>query len=93
MDKLQINSDRPIKFTEQDEKSLVRAITILHNTHGFSFTDGKIKNEAGLHHGALKTVRQYISKNNYYFWQLCRKGQATARQKKNESFMLKKSLY
>ena len=69
-----------------------RAVTKLRNTHGFSFTAGKIKTKAGLHQFALTTIIHYINKNSYYFRQLRRKGQVTAKDRKNESFMLKKSL-
>ena len=53
MDKPNDNPGQPRKFTERDERSLVRPITTIHNTHGISFTAGKLKNEGDLHHVAL----------------------------------------
>ena len=53
LDKPNDNPGRPRKFTERDERSLVRPITTIHNTHGISFTAGKLKNEGDLHHVAL----------------------------------------
>ena len=89
LDKHHDNPDQPRKFTGRYEKSLVWAITTTRNTPGFSFTARKIKNEAGLHHVALKTVRQYINKNDYYFRQLRRKGQVTAKDRKKRIIYVK----
>ena len=42
--RVQDNPGRPRNFAERDdERDLVRAITTLRNTHGFSFAAGKIK--------------------------------------------------
>ena len=71
------NPGRPRKFEERDERSLVRAITTLRNTNGIPFT-------AGLHYVALGTVRHYINKNDYYFQQLRRKGEVTAKDRKSK---------
>ena len=43
LDKRHDNPGRPGKFTRVDKKSLVRAITMLRNTHGIFFTAEKIK--------------------------------------------------
>ena len=56
LDKPNDNPGRPRKFTERDERSLVRPITI-HNTHGISFTAGKLKNEGDLHVGDLHQMK------------------------------------
>ena len=69
-----------------------RAITNLRSTHGFSFAAGKTKNEAGLHHVALRTVRNYVNKSGYYFWQLRRKGQVTAKDRKKQIIYAKEKL-
>ena len=69
-----------------------RAITNLRSTHGFSFTAGKTKNEAGLHHVALRTVRNYVNKSGYYFRQLRRKGQVTAKDRKKQIIYAKEKL-
>ena len=79
LDKRHNNPDQPRTFMGRDKQSLVRAITTLCNIHGLTFTARKIKNEAGLHHIVLRTVRQYINKSDYYFRQLRRKGQVTAK--------------
>ena len=50
LDKCHDNPDRPRKFTERDERGLVRAITTVCNTQEGFFTAGRMKNETGLHH-------------------------------------------